>query len=650
MPQQQQQQEDKNAIVEVAKQQAKNKAKKALRNKATALLKKGAKIAAKITLNAVMGAFKALLSFLATVGLPYILIIGGVLLAIFIIYFSVTFIFSDTDSGLNKVGKNLQNHIIAESEKTVDMSKPEQVPYRVPPELIIAALQLYESTNNGKSAKEAVTIMAETLKPVFTYEESEGSIETNIETCVTTDGKTNCSTDKEKKPYTVTMLTSVEAWDRIMTSTVTPFTTDWKTSVKETTEIKTRPKIDSEGFVVPDEVEEYEVIRVVTTKTRANTHIQDKIENEDYTYFNRVLSDSPFNYGQEDKLLVEALYEATGNYIAYKAWLTGNNSMVGYDGTVIPGEGVPAEYMQYYLEAEKVYKVDWYYIAAIHFVETGFSTHPTMISSAGAEGHVQFMPCTWLGWSYPGCKGSNGYVNLPDSIKYNPLQIKKYGGLGVDADKNGVASPWEIKDAIFTAASLLNRNGFSKNIDNAIFAYNRADWYVTKVKSKAQEFRDSAKYMGTGELNPGSFIRPTVGTITSTHGWRVIQGQKQFHNGIDIATKAPNTSIVSAADGVVTRVVTGCPPQGSFGNRCGGGFGNHVYIKHNVGGREYEAVYAHMRKVGGITLNQKVVQGQFLGIMGTSGSSTGVHLHFELHNGTRNGRATALNPALYVPL
>ncbi|MFD6903493.1 lysozyme family protein, partial [Streptomyces diastaticus] len=64
----------------------------------------------------------------------------------------------------------------------------------------------------------------------------------------------------------------------------------------------------------------------------------------------------------------------------------------GFNGTVTPGAGIPPEYMQYYLAAEKIYKVDWYYLAAFHSVETQFSTHPTMISSVGAEGHLQVRP------------------------------------------------------------------------------------------------------------------------------------------------------------------------------------------------------------------------------------------------------------------
>ncbi|MFD5853790.1 hypothetical protein ACFWGC_27020 [Cytobacillus pseudoceanisediminis] len=54
--------------------------------------------------------------------------------------------------------------------------------------------------------------------------------------------------------------------------------------------------------------------------------------------------------------------------------------------------GVPAEYVNYYKTSGNKYGVDWYILAAIHSVETTFSTHTTMISSAGAIGHMQVRP------------------------------------------------------------------------------------------------------------------------------------------------------------------------------------------------------------------------------------------------------------------
>ena len=371
----------------------------------------------------------------------------------------------------------------------------------------------------------------------------------------------------------------------------------------------------------------------------------------DYTLYDQELTKSPFEYLQESKFTVEAIYQIIGGEIYYTEWLT-SNSLAGFEGTVIPGSMIPTEYMEYYLEAEKKYGVDWYYLAAIHFMETGFSTHPTMISSAGAIGHMQFMPCTWVGWSYPGCKGTNGNVDIPDEIMTDPAWIQKYGGQGVDSNGDGIADPWDVKDAIFATAKYLSHNGFSQNIGNALYQYNHSDTYVQNVKDKANEFKDASQYLpdsGTiPDLEPGSFMRPAVGVFKSPFGSRNLGGKTKMHYGVDISDPS-GPPVVATADGVVTKAHTGCPKIGEYGSKCGGGWGNHVFVQHTVNGKVYEAVYAHLNTVG-VSKGQQLKQGQYIGKMGTSGSSTGVHLHFELYNGPRNGYSNVLNPAHYIPL
>lgn len=636
-------QDEKNQLAEIAKR----KAKKALNRKVKAVAKKAGKAVAKAAVHAVAAAIKSLLSFLAAIGLPYILIIGGIVLALFLIYLAVTFMFTTDSSVLDKEQKEFQSYIIAEADATVDMSKPEQVPYRVPHELIIAAMQIYDSTKHGQSDKEAVHTMAQALKPIFKYKELEGKIETEITTC--TNG--SCSTSNQQTPFPLIFLERVDAWDRIMTATFTPFTTQWQVSVSESTTYETVPKTDAQGKEIPGETDSKAVTTTVTTKTRAHTYIPHEIVVEDYTYFDRVLSDPPFNYGQDDKYMVEALYQATGGYIRYKEWLSGN-SLIGFDGSVTPGSSVPLEYMKYYLEAEKIYKVDWYYLAAIHFIETTFSTLDPMLSSVGAEGHMQFMPCTWHGWSVPSCKGTNGNAPIPSDIKYNPLKIKEYRGYGVDANKNGTASPWEIEDAIHSTAHYLNSSGYSKNVDQALYAYNHADWYIKKVKDAAAKYKAEATYSpnpgSIPPLKPGSFMVPAAGPKSSGYGMRTLGGKTRLHAGVDISGQGKtDIPIVASADGVVSKVNTGCPEIGGINSTCGGEWGNHVFVKHTVDGQTYEAVYGHMSKVK-VTLNQQVKQGELLGIMGRSGRSTGIHLHFEIHKNKRVNSKTSLNPELFI--
>ncbi|MEK5149037.1 MULTISPECIES: peptidoglycan DD-metalloendopeptidase family protein [unclassified Psychrobacillus] len=624
-------------VAQKAKDYAKKKG-KALGKKA---LKKAAKVVAKAAVKVGFAIGKFLVTLLMGTAGPVILIVGGILLAIFVIYLAVSMIFSNSPESLEGEALELRNHIVQVADSTVDMSRPEQLPYRVPHELIIAALQLYNSGN--VSQKEAASIMGKTLKPIFTYAELEGSIEAETTTCV----NGSCSSSTTSTPFILEPLERVEAWDRIMEATFTPHTTEWQqgaTQVSTTT--RSVEKTDANGKVIPNEYAVETDVTTVTTKVRSHTFLIDEVVTEDYSHYDRMLATEPFSYGQDDRFIVEALYQATDKYINYTGWLTGN-SLIGFDGTVNPGAGVPPEYMQYYLAAEKKYKVDWYYLAAIHFVETGYSTHPTMVSSVGAEGHMQFMPCTFVGWSYPACSG-NGGANIPDSIKLNPGKIKDYGGYGTDANGDGKADPWDVADAIFTAANYLSKSGFSKNIDNAIWHYNHSSAYIEKVKKKAMELKNEAKYSGGGEipqLAPGSFMRPAVGGVSSKYGPRNLKNG--FHYGTDI-TNSIGTPIVAMADGKVIKYHTGCPQVGSLNSKCGGGWGNHVYIEHVVQGHKFVAVYAHFSKTMASN-GQTVNQGQVIGLMGASGSVTGPHLHVELHKGSYKRPNNVLNPGLYIP-
>ena len=116
--------------------------------------------------------------------------------------------------------------------------------------------------------------------------------------------------------------------------------------------------------------------------------------------------------------------------------------------------------------------------------------------------------------------------------------------------------------------------------------------------------------------------------ITSTFGNRVHPISHQpgnMHNGIDISSHSVNANakIVAAASGEVILVVDNIPGKTEYSS-----YGNHVIIKHSDG---YYTLYGHMA-LGTIKVKvgDKVNSGQEIGTMGTTGSSTGNHLHFEI--------------------
>ena len=153
---------------------------------------------------------------------------------------------------------------------------------------------------------------------------------------------------------------------------------------------------------------------------------------------------------------------------------------------------VPEEYIDLYREAGDEYDVQWELLAAVHRVETKFSTMSTLESPKGAIGHYQFMPLTWIGWSYGGSR--LGELDKDDLVDITDLElIQKYGGYGKDGNGDGKADPYNLKDAAYTAASYLSANGASEGrLESALFAYNQSDEYVEEVLSFYNEYKENA--------------------------------------------------------------------------------------------------------------------------------------------------------------
>jgi len=126
--------------------------------------------------------------------------------------------------------------------------------------------------------------------------------------------------------------------------------------------------------------------------------------------------------------------------------------------STVPYRSALMIYKPIYLAAGERFGVDWYVLAAIHNIETSFSTSASMVSTAGAIGHMQFMPATF----------------------------KAYG---IDGNKDGQISPWNLDDAIYSAANYLSANNYKNNPRKAIWHYNHAEWYVNKVLATAETIK-----------------------------------------------------------------------------------------------------------------------------------------------------------------
>lgn len=628
--------EEDSGIKKVIKEQAKKQGKKIGKK----IAKKALKAAAKAVAHGLVSAISSVIAFIASLGLPFILIVLGILGFIFLVYMSVTLLFS-SDSNLLEDGpdKELYEYIQKAADSTVDADKAEQLPYKVPPALIVAALQIYDTEDHGVSEKKAIDIVADALKPTFHYVTKKGYVESKTKTCTKDkSGKETCTTKTEKTPFNLEMLEKVESWDRVVTISNEKVSTGW-----------------TDGGNLE---------RGNTTKdiqSRASTYSSNEDTQMDYTYYDRVLSDSPFNYKTKDKKTVEALYQATGSPIQYTEWLNGESLTVtglfdlgdvGSDLDVTPGSNVPAEYMKYYLAGQKRYGVDWFFLAAIHKVETGFSTN-VAVSSAGAIGHTQFMSCTWIGWSYGGCS-SLGTTASGRKTLSNVSIIKSHGGYGTDGDGDGKADPWNIADAIMSTAHYLASSGFKTNITDAIWHYNHSTIYINNVTSYAKQFKNAAKYnssAGSGAIpdsNGKGAMKPMVGPITSGYGWRNLGMGREFHYGVDIGGPI-GSKVAAIAPGVVTKKSSGCPRIGNINSSCGMGWGNYLWVKHNVNGKIYEAVYAHL-SAPMVKVGDTVKKGQIIALSGQSGRVTGAHLHFEIHKNQRIYYQNVVPPGTVIPL
>ena len=133
---------------------------------------------------------------------------------------------------------------------------------------------------------------------------------------------------------------------------------------------------------------------------------------------------------------------------------------------------------------------------------------------------------------------------------------------------------------------------------------------------------------------------PTNGYISSGFGPRTLYGAYDYHTGIDISTGWGNgwpaisgQKIVASNSGVVTKAI------GYYSDYTGYGYGNYVIIDH---GNNNFSLYGHCKSIS-VKVGDVVTQGQKIGTVGSTGNSTGPHLHFEIRiNGS------AVDPKPYV--
>ena len=156
------------------------------------------------------------------------------------------------------------------------------------------------------------------------------------------------------------------------------------------------------------------------------------------------------------------------------------------------------------------------------------------------------------------------------------------------------------------------------------------------VAANLKDIQDQLKLISSSLKNviasPG-WMSPINGSFRVSAGvWSYPFGGT--HLGADFAAPV-GTELRAVANGVVIYSSNTCPTWGRFGNTCGSPGvnrgGNQVYLLVSVNGRTYGVIYMHLERDTAISSGQIINQGDYVGRVGSSGSSTGPHLHIEIH-------------------
>ncbi|MBU8908095.1 transglycosylase SLT domain-containing protein [Desertibacillus haloalkaliphilus] len=579
-----------------ARKAAEHHAKQLAQKKGRSLLKKGIKVGvkaiAKATATLVAALTKLLVSTLALVGLPTLIIVIGIVILLILLMLISSMLFG-TGTDLEGEDQELYEYMVDQLNSTVDLNKTEQVRYRIPEELVASTIQVDALTDLGNDPRGLIQELSKELAPEFTYRKYNEYTESQTRRCRTRtndDGSTRRSCSWSSTTRTdnyVDKLVHVNSWNGTSDIEYTGRVSDWK--------------------------------RNGNKRTRKKTYSISKYDRkEDFTKFDNILNARGYEYN--DKSLLEGFYEDTVNMnggskrLGYIDWLDQQTGWFdgGYWDTSTGGY---CEFKPIIDQASDEHGVEPELIAGIIQKESTFN--PNAISHVGAMGLMQLMPATaeGLGVDNP----FDPYQSVMGGTRYIADMLNQYNG-----------------DMVLALAAY-NAGPGNVNKYGGVPPFAETQDYVATVPQYYEDFKSVSCDTPIVESGSGNFITPTSGSINSGYGMR----SGSMHHGVDIplAGRTHDVPIVAVADGTVRR---------SYYSDT---YGHTVMIEHNIEGVIFESLYAHMTGRA-VSEGQKVSQGQFLGNMGNTGRSTGPHLHFELHkDGHWNiKKSNSVNPLFYVPL
>lgn len=222
-------------------------------------------------------------------------------------------------------------------------------------------------------------------------------------------------------------------------------------------------------------------------------------------------------------------------------------------------------------------------------------------------------------------------IDVVEKIEAEQAEIQKLAG-----EQSEIKAELDVQKKTLNA-QVAEVNGVIKSINSDISAaqdaYNKASQEIDKLNS-------SQAGNGNVTADPTRFLWPVPGYYRISAGWQSNDSvHKGSHKGIDISTGGVAANIVAIDDGYVYIVKNSCTHNygKNYSCGCGGGYGNYVAIDHGKGSdsKSYKSLYGHMTTAL-VKNGQYVKRGQVIGKVGTTGWSTGYHLHLEIIvNGTK---------------
>ncbi len=226
------------------------------------------------------------------------------------------------------------------------------------------------------------------------------------------------------------------------------------------------------------------------------------------------------------------------------------------------------------------------------------------------------------------------YNQLEKDTKQKDLQVASLGSLASEVSAlYGLRQSKLVTAKLVTpsAASSLSSNDSSyyKSLDR-FYALRNTALSGVATQALTSGLRPVATLADWVNLADAPTLWPVMGRVTSSFGERTdpfgAEAEGEFHRGIDIAAPS-GTAIHATGDGVVENAGWGT------------GYGREVVLNH---GHDVTTLYAHMSSIA-VVPGESVSRGQVIGYVGTSGHSTGAHLHYEVRI-----RDTPVNPHRYM--